>query len=141
MNNRAIWIAKIQEYDLAIKPTNLVRGKGLCKLIAENDGICEKIDEAPVALLVGLIDPWFFDITYFLTYGECPSHLNPKERRNLRLKANKYVISQGTLFKRGVDGTFLRCVDGEPQKELLKTFHDEACGGHYSSTIMVFKIL
>ena len=32
VNKRASWIAKVQEYDLDIKPTKLVRGKGLWKL-------------------------------------------------------------------------------------------------------------
>lgn len=36
LNNRATWVTKIQEYDLDIRPTKLVRGQGLCKLIAEN---------------------------------------------------------------------------------------------------------
>lgn len=57
MNNRAVWIEKIQEYDLMIKPTNLVRGKGLCKLIVEDGKLSEKIDEVPMALLVSLTDP------------------------------------------------------------------------------------
>lgn len=35
MNNRASWVSKIQEFNLDIKPTKLVRGQGLCKLIVE----------------------------------------------------------------------------------------------------------
>jgi len=33
------WIAKIQEYDLEIKPTKLVKGQGLAKLLIEKN--CE----------------------------------------------------------------------------------------------------
>ncbi|KAH9324684.1 hypothetical protein KI387_004862 [Taxus chinensis] len=36
---RGNWIAKVQEYDLDIKPTKLVRGKGLCQLMAENENL------------------------------------------------------------------------------------------------------
>ena len=32
---RGKWIAKLLEYDLEIKPTKLVRGRGLAKLMAE----------------------------------------------------------------------------------------------------------
>ena len=84
-------------------------------------------------LAIGLYDSWFKNISYFLTYGECPKGLNAKQRRDLKLKAAKYVIWDGKLFKRGMDGTFLRCVDKQQQEKLLKTFHDEACGGHFSS--------
>lgn len=64
-----------------------------------------------------------------------------KEKRNLRLKAAKYVIFNDVLYKRGLDGTFLRCVDKSLQESLLRTFHDEACGGHFSSTVTAYKIL
>jgi len=32
---REIWITTLQEYDLEIKPANIVKGQGLCKLAAE----------------------------------------------------------------------------------------------------------
>lgn len=34
---RAKWIAKIQEYDLDIKPTKLVKGQGLAKMLTESN--------------------------------------------------------------------------------------------------------
>lgn len=34
MNNRSSWVSTIHEFNLYIKPTKLVRGQGLCKLIA-----------------------------------------------------------------------------------------------------------
>jgi hypothetical protein len=34
---RGRWIAKIQEFDLEVKPTNLVKGHGLDKLLAESN--------------------------------------------------------------------------------------------------------
>ena len=89
-------------------------------------------------LAVGLYDPWFENISYFLTYGECPEGLNSRQRRDLRLKATKYVMWDDKLFKKAIDGTFLRCVDKPQQEKLLKTFHDEACGGHFSSSVTAF---
>ena len=35
---RGNWITTLQEYDLEIKPTRLMKGQGLCKLAAESDG-------------------------------------------------------------------------------------------------------
>ena len=35
-NVRGAWVAKIQEYDIKIKPTKLIRGNYLCKAIAKN---------------------------------------------------------------------------------------------------------
>ena len=129
----ASWIAKVQEYDLDIKPTNLVRGKGLCKVITEGSSKDEEEmeEEISLVLFIGNVDDQFSNIAYFLTYGECPDHLSPKEKRTLKLKSMKYVIWGDTLYKKGIDGTFLRCVDSKKRKELLQLFHNEACGGHY----------
>jgi hypothetical protein len=33
---RGRWIAKIQKFDLEIKPTKLIKGQGLAKLLAES---------------------------------------------------------------------------------------------------------
>ena len=124
MNKRVVWVAKVQEYDLTIKPTSLLRGCGLCKLIAKNKDVSlDKSEQPPTILLVSLTDPWFSNIAYFLKYGQCPPNLSHKERKNLRLKVAKYVISNGVLYERGIDGTFLRCVDAEQQEKLLKAYH------------------
>ena len=92
-------------------------------------------------LAVGLYDSWFENISYLLTYGECREGLNAKKIRDLKLKAAKYVIWDGKIFKRAIDGTFLRCVDKQQQEKLLKTFQDKACGGNLSSSVTTFKIL
>lgn len=139
MNNRTSWVSKIHEFNLDIKTTKLVRGKGLCKLITERKN--EVNEELPLVLFVGLQDSWFVDVAYYLTYGDCPTHLSPREKWNMRLKASKYVIFDDVLYKKGLDGTFLRCVDKLLQESLLKTFHDEACGGQFSSTVTAYKIL
>ena len=34
---RGRWIAKIQEYDLDIKPTKLIKGQGLAKMLSESN--------------------------------------------------------------------------------------------------------
>jgi hypothetical protein len=33
LGSRGIWIAKIQEYDSEIKPTKLIKGQGLAKML------------------------------------------------------------------------------------------------------------
>ena len=141
-NTQGSWIEKTQEYDIEIKPTKLVRGNALCREIVENKiEELEESEEKQLVLVVGLQDAWFEDIVYFLTYGECPKGLNARQRRDLRLKAAKFMIWDGKLFKNAIDGTFLRCVDRQQQEKLLKTLHNEACGGHFSSSVTSFKIL
>ena len=52
------------------------------------------------------------------------------------MRVSKYIIWGDTLYKKGADGTFLRCVDSEQRKELLQLFHNEGCGGHYLASVM-----
>ena len=95
----------------------------------------------PTILFLSSVDEWYADIAHFLTYGEFPSHLTAKEKRTVKLRSVQYVLWENALFKRGLDGRFLKCVDKEQQKKLLSAFHDQACGGHYSSTVTAHKIL
>ena len=78
---RGRWIARILEFDLEIKPTKLVKGKGLAKLLAESN--CEALgvsfinthpgsqqDESPSQgsqYGLSLAEcAWYRDILYFL---------------------------------------------------------------------------
>jgi hypothetical protein len=81
MNKIFVWVTKVEEYYLTIKPTSLVRGHGLCKLMAESkDSPLDNTGEASTTLLVSLIDPWFSNVAYLLTYGEFPPNMSHKER-------------------------------------------------------------
>lgn len=93
-NQRGAWIAKVQEYDIDIKPKKLVRGNALCRAMVEDQHI--EGDDHKV-LMVSLQDPWFSNIAYYLTYGECPDGLTAKQRRDLKNKALKYVILDDVL--------------------------------------------
>lgn len=102
---------------MEIKPTKLVRGRGLCQLITDNKPkeeaiIEEEVSEGmPIVLFVSTTDKWYSNITYFLTFCKCPDHLTYKEKRTLKLEFANYVLSNNGLYKRSIDGTFLRCVD------------------------------
>ena len=56
------------------------------------------------------------------------------------MKSKKYIIWHD-MYKKGIDGTFLRCVDSEQKMKLLQLFHNKACEGHYSTSVMAYKIL
>ena len=58
MNKRVVWVTKVQEYDLTIKPTSFVRRPDLCKLMAENkDPPLDNTKETPTIFLVSSTDP------------------------------------------------------------------------------------
>jgi hypothetical protein len=59
----------VQEYDIELKPMKLVRGNGLFKGMTKYKEVTQEDDSLKV-LMVSLLDPWFSNITYFLTYGD-----------------------------------------------------------------------
>jgi hypothetical protein len=81
---RGKWIASMLEYDLEIKPTKLIKGQGLTKLMAQSDcdvvgmnfivdlSECpqeEKIAQAPQQFIDS---PWYTDIIYVLENLQAP---------------------------------------------------------------------
>ena len=70
----------MQEYDLDIKHMKLVRGIFLCKATTEGSyrGEEETKKEIPLFQFIDNVDDRFLNISYFLTYGECPAQLSPK---------------------------------------------------------------
>ena len=104
---RGKWIAKIMEYDVDIRPTKLVNGQGLAKLLAESNfqalGLHLMVEELTqeenqeVLEKENIMDfystsTWYADIVYFLLYLQCPEHLDKKDARSLKLKTTKYYL-------------------------------------------------
>jgi len=78
---RRKWIAKILEFDLEIKPTKLVKGQGLAKLLVESNyksldlnfiNICLENQQAELSDKGSQVNPtlaecaWYKDIIFFL---------------------------------------------------------------------------
>ena len=48
----------------------------------------------------------------------------------MRVKAAKYVIIKGKLYKRGYAEPFLRCLDPDEASYVLREIHKGVCGNH-----------
>ena len=86
---RGKWIAIILEYDLEIRPTKLVKGQGLARLMAKTNlqdldiNFVDALEEqeectAPHVEQVFLNSPWYADILYVLFYLNAPPTLSKK---------------------------------------------------------------
>ena len=85
----------LQEYDLDIKPANIVRGQGLWQLTAqsndlENQQTDWEHEEATPTSFVNALEPtasdWYDHINFFLHNGFSPETIDPKKCIALRLK-------------------------------------------------------
>ena len=53
--------------------------------------------------------------------------------RKVRFQATKYVLLEGELYYRTIDGVLLRCLDKEEAKVLMGEIHEGVCGSHQPS--------
>ena len=93
---RGNWISRIQEYDLEIKPIKIVKGQGLAQLLTEKSSghTVNLISEQKSHIFhIDEDHEWYKDIIYFLRNLSCLDYLVDHQRRALRLKAEKYILT------------------------------------------------
>lgn len=76
---RGRWITKIQEYDIEVKPTKLIKGQDLEKMIAESSlGTMDELslEEHVNSLFSSLEQVWYSNIIYYLKNVSCHSNMN-----------------------------------------------------------------
>jgi hypothetical protein len=147
---RGRWLAKIQEFDLEVKPTKLVKGQGLERLLAESNfralGInnfeshdflldIEEIDDrAPIIQIEDKFSSsgWYHDIFTYLLTLQCPNDMTPYKTRSLKLHAIKYCIVDGKIYLKDPLGFLLCCLTESETNSVIDKFHEEICEGNHS---------
>jgi len=89
---RANWVTTLQEYDVEIKPANIVKGQGFCKMLV-GASLISKIPSTEIQMYeVSLndVDSLCIDIIFYLKNGYAPSSLDYTKKRALRLKVKQY---------------------------------------------------
>lgn len=121
---RGRWIAKIQEYEIQIKPTKLIKGQGLANILSKSnyqavgiiliteEGRLEdhhsgiKTDEHKIyAKYEG--SPRYKNIVQYLLFLRCLLGFDRSKYLSLRLQAKKYIISNGLLYWKDLVGVLL----------------------------------
>jgi hypothetical protein len=144
LGSRGKWVSQIQEYDLEIKPTKIIRVQVLAKMMTEsNQEAIEVVQKEQVNIVVSEIEnnEWYSNIIYYLKNLTCPDHLVEHKRRALRLKAMKYCLTEDGLGWRNPNGVILRCVDKEEADKLVIELHARHCGAHLAARTTAHKIL
>jgi hypothetical protein len=143
---RSKWIAKILEFDLEIRPTKLIKGQGLAKLLAEANcqalgisfrsecsgipqGRLSEMDPRKESSLAGC--PWYKDVIYFLQELRPPDGLQISKARALKLKAIRYCLIDQVLYWKDPLGVLLKCMSPQEAETIVAEFHSGLCGGHH----------
>jgi ribonuclease HI len=153
---RSKWIAKILEFDLEIRPTKLIKGQGLAKLLAEAN--CQALGISFINECSGIqqdrlpdIDhqrepplarcPWYKDVIYFLQELRPPDGLQRSKARALKLKAVRYCLIDQVLYWKDPLGVLLKCMSPPEAEMIVAEFHSGLCGGHHFWRATAHKIL
>ena len=115
---RGKWITKILEFDLEIKPTKLIKGQGLTKLLDESNcralGInfineqAESSNRSSQSTVSLAACTWYKDILYFLQEMKPPDGLGKSKARALKLKEVRYCLIDQALYWKDPLGVLLR---------------------------------
>ncbi|KAL5577230.1 hypothetical protein UlMin_018929 [Ulmus minor] len=66
---------------------------------------------------------------------------NKVKVRRLRIKAARYAIVEGVLYRKSFIGPLLRCVSRKEMKEVLSAIHSGVCGNHYRGRSLAHKAI
>ncbi|KAK3032309.1 hypothetical protein RJ639_036266 [Escallonia herrerae] len=82
---------------------------------------------------------WMDMIVTYLSTGELLSERH--EARNLRVKATRYTLVEGTLYKKSFSLPYLRCLRPLESIYALQEVHEVICGQHLGGRTLAQKIL
>eukprot|EP00253_Pinus_taeda_P022146 PITA_22146 len=128
---RGKWIASILEYDIEKKPTKLIKGQGLAKLMAETNfhalNINQLDDEEELATRqisdTFTQSPWYSDICFVLLNLCDPPGLSRTKKRFLRMKSSNFCVIGGALFWKNYEGILLKCLTKDETNSIMREFH------------------
>ena len=78
-------------------------------------------------------------IISFLQDGHLPQDV--EEAKKVRKRAARFTILNDTLYKKGFSMPYLKCVDEEEAKYILKEIHKGVCVDHAGPRSLVSKVV
>eukprot|EP00253_Pinus_taeda_P002656 PITA_02656 len=151
---RGKWIAKLLEYDIEIKPTKLVKGQGLAKLLTQSNLDCIDINLSTEISEISkneeelvqinekfLISEWYKDIEFVLQHNRAPDNLSKSKARFTKLKSLRYFVYDQNLFWKDAGGILLNCLIEEEADKVIDEFHKGDCRGHHYWKATANKVL
>jgi len=138
---------------LEIKPTKLIKGQGLAKLMAESNLhaldinlIAAMSEEDGYSSLIQVSEiflhsPWYSNIVYVLQHLSPPLGMARNKGRTLKLKATRFCILNNALYWKDPGGILLNCLTEEEVQQVMTDFHKGDYGGHLFWKMTANKIL
>ena len=116
-----------------------MKGQALAQLLTEKEVSVNCVKENHDTR--NMEHEWYKDIIYYLKNLTCPDHLVDHQRKDLRLKGSKYILTQDGLGWKNLDGIILKCVNLHKYKIIIREMHARLCGWHYVPKTATAKIM
>uniref|UniRef100_A0A2N9HQX3 Uncharacterized protein n=1 Tax=Fagus sylvatica TaxID=28930 RepID=A0A2N9HQX3_FAGSY len=78
-------------------------------------------------------------ISRFREGGTLPD--NRHEARRLKVRASRFLMLQGTLYKRGFSLPYLRCLAPDEANYVMREIHEGVCGNHSGARALQKKVV
>ncbi|KAI5343261.1 hypothetical protein L3X38_011137 [Prunus dulcis] len=95
--------------------------------------------QAPLICTIDHSPTWMDPILQFLQNQTLPA--NPAEARRVRHRSARYLVINGSLYKRGFSLPYLRCLTPEEGHYVLREIHEGICGNHSGARSLAHKAI
>ena len=94
-------------------------------------------DQASKLAVIKDVSDWRKAIINYLENGTLPTE--KKSVVQLKIKAGRFAMLNGTLYKKGFTLPLLKCVSPEKRNYILREIHERVCGNHSGSRVLAHK--
>ncbi|KAI5311704.1 hypothetical protein L3X38_040877 [Prunus dulcis] len=95
--------------------------------------------QAPLICTIDHSPTWMDPILQFLQNQTLPA--DPAEARRVRHRSARYLVINGSLYKRGFSLPYLRCLTPEEGHYVLREIHEGICGNHSGARSLAHKAI
>ncbi|XP_075665235.1 uncharacterized protein LOC142634872 [Castanea sativa] len=96
------------------------------------------IEKVPI-FSIQSINSWMAPIVSFLQDKHLP--YDALEAKRIKTRAARFTILNDTLYKRGFSMSYLKCVNEEKAKYILREVHEGICGDHARPRSLVSSVV
>ncbi|VFQ94331.1 unnamed protein product [Cuscuta campestris] len=89
--------------------------------------------------LVGADDHWMYDLMEYLMHGTLPEQ--DDRARKVKLRAPRFQVLDGKLYKRAFGGPLLRCLTNREAERVIAEVHEGVCAAHHMSRTLSQRII
>ncbi|VFQ74019.1 unnamed protein product [Cuscuta campestris] len=89
--------------------------------------------------LVGADDHWMYDLMEYLMDGSLPEQ--DDRARKVKLRAPRFQVLDGKLYKRAFGGPLLRCLTNREAERVIAEVHEGICAAHQMSRTLSQRII